>query len=289
MTKSEIKDVSDTAFMVAIFRALESERPEPLFRDPLARVLAGEHGEKIVQGLPRGAFMGGWTVVIRTVIIDRYIQTAIAEGFDTILNLGAGLDTRPYRMELPASLRWIEVDYPHVIELKETRLAAEKPRCRLERVKLDLADATARRKFFREVGTSSNKTLVLTEGVTPYLSNDAVAALAEDLKAEPTFLLWVVDYFSKESFRYRRKQAMKKAMKNAPFIFEPDDYFAFFKSHGWSAKQTKYIMAEGYRLGRPIPLPFVARMVTKVIYCLMPRERREAMSKFAAYVLFERS
>ena len=39
-----IQNVSDTAFMVAGFRAAENERPNPLFRDPLAARLAGEHG-----------------------------------------------------------------------------------------------------------------------------------------------------------------------------------------------------------------------------------------------------
>jgi methyltransferase (TIGR00027 family) len=112
-----IQHVSDTAFMVAGFRAAESERPRPLFRDPLAAKLVGDHGEKILATIPRH-FVGAWSVVIRTVIIDDYIRQAIAAGVDTILNLGAGLDTRPYRIDLPNSLRWIEVDFPHMIELR---------------------------------------------------------------------------------------------------------------------------------------------------------------------------
>jgi O-methyltransferase involved in polyketide biosynthesis len=61
-----IQNVSDTAFMVAGFRALEAERPQPLFRDPLAWKLAGDHGRKILATIPR-RFVG-WSVVIRTVI-----------------------------------------------------------------------------------------------------------------------------------------------------------------------------------------------------------------------------
>ena len=80
---------------------------DALFRDPLAGVLAGDHGRLIAGTMPQPA-MTTWAVVIRTCIIDDFIREAIAQGADTILNLGAGLDTRPYRMELPASLAWIE-------------------------------------------------------------------------------------------------------------------------------------------------------------------------------------
>jgi O-methyltransferase involved in polyketide biosynthesis len=48
-----IQNVSDTAFMVAGFRAAESEPPKPLFRDPLAAKLVGEHGKKILATVPR--------------------------------------------------------------------------------------------------------------------------------------------------------------------------------------------------------------------------------------------
>lgn len=120
MSDSSIKDVSDNAFMAAACRASETERPDALFRDPLAAKLAGEQGRRIIESLPKKAFIGGWTVVIRTRIIDDFIQSAIADGIETVLNLGAGLDARPYRMALPRSLRRIEVDYPHV-KMREAR------------------------------------------------------------------------------------------------------------------------------------------------------------------------
>src|SRR6476469_9976941 len=107
MANPLIQTVSDTAFMVATYRAMESERADALFHDPLAAKLAGEHGREIVANLTRDARLGEWFVAIRTHIIDALIRAAVAEGIDTIVNLGAGLDTRPYRMQLPGSLRWI--------------------------------------------------------------------------------------------------------------------------------------------------------------------------------------
>src|SRR4051794_14538817 len=118
MTDTPIQHVSDTALWVATFRANETQKADHLFEDPLAERLVGERGPAIVKGMPSSKYVE-WSVVLRTVIIDDFIQAAITQGVDTILNLGAGLDTRPYRMTLPQELRWIEVDYPSIIEHKE--------------------------------------------------------------------------------------------------------------------------------------------------------------------------
>jgi methyltransferase (TIGR00027 family) len=278
-----IQNVSDTAFLVAGFRAAETERETPLFRDPLAAKLAGDHGRNILATVPK-SFVGAWSVVIRTVIIDGFIEQAIKVGVDTILNLGAGLDTRPYRMDLPRSLRWIEVDYPHVIELKATRLAGEAPRCRLERLALDLTDRSARKTFLAEVNAEAGKILVLTEGVTPYLTEADVGALADDLRRTDKVRFWITDYFSPEALKFGAK-LRRKFMRNAPFQFTPKDWFAFFVEHGWQASEVRYISEEAERLGRPIPLPLWLMLRAKVASMFASRRRRERMRRFAAYVL----
>jgi methyltransferase (TIGR00027 family) len=278
-----IQHVSDTAFLVAGFRALESDRPEPLFRDPLAWTLAGDHGRQILETVPK-AFVGGWSVVIRTVIIDQFIKEAIEQGVDTILNLGAGLDTRPYRMELPNTLRWVEVDFPHVIDLKESRLADERPNCRLDRIRLDLTDRALRQQLLAEVSESAEKILVLTEGVVPYLSNSDVFELADDLRAVEKIRFWIVDYFSPQALRYGRKHRTR-FMRNAPFQFEPPNWFAFFDKRGWRASEVRYIAEEAERLGRPIPLPLHLKLWLNLAGLFVSRSRRERMKRFAAYVL----
>lgn len=287
MSETSIQNVSDTAFMVAAYRASESERPDALFRDPLASRLAGDRGKTIIANLPKAAFVGGWSVIIRTCVIDRLIQTAIGEGIDTILNLGAGLDTRPYRMDLPASLNWIEADFPHMIEWKESKLAGESARCRMERVGVDLADDATREKFLGEVAARSQKILVLTEGVIPYLTAEQVTALARDLKAKPAFRYWIADYFAPETYRYRRRKGMTRVMKNAPFRFEPADYFGFFYELGWKPKTTKYLAEEAIQLQRPLPWPPLFGLWIKFIRLLMSPQKRASMNHFMGYVLFE--
>lgn len=117
-----ITHVSDTARWTALHRATESARPDALFRDPLAERLAGAQGRAIVDNVPWTDCSGFW-LVARTIIIDDAIADALAHGCDRVLNLAAGLDTRPYRLDLPSDLTWIEADLPKLLAEKTQVLA----------------------------------------------------------------------------------------------------------------------------------------------------------------------
>jgi Leucine carboxyl methyltransferase len=93
-TEPLITHVSDTARWTALHRATESRRRDALFNDPFAERLAGQHGRAIVAGSPRTT-RNGWWLIARTKIIDDTIIEAISDGCDRVLNLAAGLDTRP--------------------------------------------------------------------------------------------------------------------------------------------------------------------------------------------------
>src|SRR5881392_979944 len=115
--ESRIRNISDTARWVAVYRARETERPDAMFRDPFARALAGERGEQIAQAQSVDDI--AWSFVARTYLFDRFVTRLVQHGVDLVVNLAAGLDTRPYRMELPAALRWVEVDLPEILDYKE--------------------------------------------------------------------------------------------------------------------------------------------------------------------------
>jgi methyltransferase (TIGR00027 family) len=282
---SSIKDVSDTAFWVAYHRQLETERSDALFSDPFAARLAGERGRRISETVPTSNVVA-WTVALRTVIIDEFLAGALKSGIDTVLNLGAGLDARPYRLELPAMLHWVEADYPSVLEYKESLLRDERPSCHLERIGIDLSNPSARQDLFTRVGAGSGGTLVLTEGVVPYLSNEDVAALADDLRTITPFRLWIMDYFSDGALRYRQRAPVRRAMANAPFKFRPGDWLEFFKQRGWKARDIRYFPDEAERLGRPFPL-LGARLMVALGRRLLPREQWDALRRFAGYVMLD--
>ncbi|HTW74153.1 MAG TPA: SAM-dependent methyltransferase [Steroidobacteraceae bacterium] len=296
-----IRDVADTAFMVAAFRAREGERPDALFHDPLSGKLAGERGRRILEAMAAGrggrrhagaAMRTGamtWFMAIRTRVIDEMILAAIAEGADAIVNLGAGLDTRPYRLELPASLVWIEADLPGMIDYKEERLAQERPRCRLERVRLDLRERAARSELLSALGTRFREVLVLTEGVIPYLTAEDVGRLAEDLRAQPSCRRWIAEYLSPRVMGYRRRamRATRVWMRNAPFLFDPQDFFGFFRAYGWRPRVVRSMWEEAQRLGRRPQLPWFVRAAIRLRRVLLSRRARERLSRGLAYVLFE--
>ena len=78
-------------------------------------------------------------MVIRTYLIDQAIMEEVKNGIDMVVCLAAGLDTRPYRLDLPKNLKWIEVDLPDITKYKTEVLKDETPRCELERIILDLS------------------------------------------------------------------------------------------------------------------------------------------------------
>lgn len=276
-----IQDVSETALWTAHYRAMETERPDALFHDRLAGRLAGERGRQIVEdiGLPATY---GWLAAVRTRIIDDLVERAVAGGADAVLNLGAGLDTRPYRLKLPASLQWIEVDQPGLVQLKEDALRDERPVCQLERIRLDLTRAEGRQAFFAGVNARRRRVLVLTEGVIPYLTNEEAGALANDLRACERFQQWIVEYMNAElGQRLNRRTSLDKKLRNAPFRFKPQNWETFFAASGWKASEIRYHVLEGESLGRPVPLPWLFRIVLP----FLPRKRMEAFRKMLGYAV----
>lgn len=283
MSEPMIRDVPDTAFMVAMDRAIESERPDALFDDPFAAKLAGERGRTIAEWRGKKSAVGQWAVAMRTSIIDDLIRGAIDRGIDAVVNLGAGLDSRPYRLDLPATLGWIEVDYPQIIDWKTERLADDTPRCALEHVRLDLSRIDERRALFGSLAKRFENALIITEGVVPYLSVDDVGLLAEDLRAAGNVRGWIVDYFAPEVLAFR-KATSGDDFANAPFKFEPTDWRAFFEAHGWRPTDERYFVDEGLKHNRPPP---ITQTETEKLIAASPMSTMREPNKFAGYFLME--
>jgi methyltransferase (TIGR00027 family) len=246
-----LRNVSDTALWVAVYRAEETDRRDALFHDPFARRLAGPRGFELIEAMPKGRTYA-WPMVVRTVVFDRFLADRLSRGTDVVLNLAAGLDARPYRMTtLPKTLKWVEVDLPDMVDYKTAVLADETPVCSLERIAADLSNAEARRKVFADVGARGKDVLVLTEGLLIYLEPAQVAALADDLAAVPSMRSWITDLSSPGLLKMMMKTWGKTVQQaGAPFLFAPEEGPAFFEKHGWRVVKTSSSFREAANLRR---------------------------------------
>src|SRR5262245_44284601 len=165
--------VSDTAFLTAFCRAVETERADAHFHDPHARQLAGPRGEQLLQRFPGGSENANGCIV-RTCILDSLVMQVLRDhAVGTVINLGAGLDTRPYRLPL-TSVSWFDVDCEGVLAYKANVLGGCRPRCSLHSVAIDVTNIHDRREFFGQVVNCGSRVLIITEGLLIYLTREQV-------------------------------------------------------------------------------------------------------------------
>jgi len=253
-----IHDIADTAWWTAVYRARETDRKDALFRDPFARRLAGERGAEIAAEAERQKG-SEWSMAARTLLFDELILEQVAKGADMVVNLAAGLDARPYRLELPSALTWVEVDLPGLLDYKTQVLSGERAVCALERAPLDLSDAAARRDLFDRLGRRAARPLIVSEGLLIYLSHDEVGRLARDLAAVSTFRRWILDLASPGLLRIMRKNLGEQLAKaGARLEFGPEEGPSFFAPYGWSAVDVRSLLKTGARPGR---LPLFMRIL----------------------------
>lgn len=185
-----------TALGVAMIRARESEREDRLYHDPYAHTFAEAAREAFLDPQAPAAAAQQWSQVERLVdqfyegrtlgvrAVDDRVQAWVHAGGKQLVMLGAGLDTRAYRMGLPAGLRWFELDLPEMFAFKEPVLKSVDavPTCDRRVVAADLrtdwAPALLTAGYEREVPTAW-----IDEGVIPYLSQDDATEVAATITA----------------------------------------------------------------------------------------------------------
>jgi len=242
-----IRNVSDTALWVAIYRAIETERADAHFRDPYARRLGGARGQAIVDALPSGA-QTAWPLIVRTSVMDDIVQQCVRQGVRTVLNLAAGLDARAYRF-----------------------------------IAADLRDADARRAVFAKAA-EEGPVLAITEGLVIYLEADDVAALARDLHDIARAQWWLLDLASPRLLKILEKR-WSPTLKggNAPFRFGPEEGTAWFAPYGWREREWHSTWTDAMRLKRTPPMAGFWNFLLNI----SPKKSREAQLRQSGIALLE--
>jgi len=143
-----VKGVAKTAFFVTAIRALESERSDALVKDEYAKYLVGDKMMNSINNTESSPSLKERTfikslVLNRTFISDSLIQEGTKQkNIRQIVNLGCGLDSRPYRLDLPPELKYYEIDVPALLNYKDNVLSKinAKPKCQLIRIAMDLTN-----------------------------------------------------------------------------------------------------------------------------------------------------
>ena len=245
-TMDVIQHVSDTALLVAAARAAETKLEDGLVRDPYAARLAGERGFAIARaGTP--SRWRSFGIGLRSRFIDEFLSAEVSSGaIDGVLCLGAGLDARPWRLDLPEKLRWIEVDFAPILDYKHSILKDEAPRCRLERMTADLNQPDERERVMRAALGEGNRMLLLTEGLLFYLPAETVRGLAA---AATGFCGWILDISPNTSLLLSGGgDAMRMAneMRDATRL-EGADVLEVLRGAGWESAGSKTFMKDGAR------------------------------------------
>lgn len=250
MSHGEIIHVSDTALMVAACRALESGSPDGFVHDPFAARLAGERGLAMLRTLPQPEMMR-FGIGMRSRFMDELLMEALASApIATVLSVGCGLDTRPWRLELPPELRWIEIDFEEMLDYKDSLLAAETPRCRRERIAVDVNDAAQRRGIYAAAGRAP--ALMITEGLLTYLPAATVEALAAEAWQESGIAHWMSDIMT-TAFDKALNLDTARSVRNvkASDSLAGEQILDAVRRHGWvTAARRSYITGAGFATER---------------------------------------
>ncbi|QMU78649.1 SAM-dependent methyltransferase [Streptacidiphilus sp. PB12-B1b] len=149
MTTVEPSGVWATAVGVARVRARESSRPDALFHDPLAAAFAEAAGpppplDAVWDDPERRRRWAGvaLSIVVRTRFLDDLLAGAAAAGCRQVVLLGAGMDSRAFRLDWPPRTRLFEVDTAEPLAFKQAVLDARgaRPRCERLPVAVDLRE-----------------------------------------------------------------------------------------------------------------------------------------------------
>ncbi|WP_165945209.1 SAM-dependent methyltransferase [Micromonospora sp. KC723] len=254
-TGVDLSGVARTARWTAAARARETARPDRLFDDRFAALLAGDDGPALLRHFhtERAASDGNPVLPIRTRWFDDFLRGGVTEGCQ-VVGLGAGLDTRAYRLDWPPGTVLFEVDQAGVLTYKRDRLSrvADVPRCECRTVAADLTGEWG--PALLDAGFDpAARTVWFAEGLLFYLPAPLAAAVvrqAARLSAPGSRI--AVDLIGTGIFRlrYMRPFLDKLARAGSPWQFGTDAPAEFLRRNGWEAVEVTEPGAAGANYGR---------------------------------------
>jgi len=190
----DINEIGATAFVIAAIRAVESEKPDPLFHDPYARWFSNDRARAVAQQLDEVFPPSTSMVRFRTRYFNRFVEHGIAAGARQVVLLGGGFDMRAH-IHADAGADFFEVDQKAVLEFKRVilgRNGIEQPRSLFANyLEADVPSGLADLGF-----DTAAPTLMVWEGNTMYLPPESIMPFLNRLADAMTSFRIAFDYFA---------------------------------------------------------------------------------------------
>ncbi len=264
------KSVSNTALGAAVCRLIEQYEPAEtrLFTDPLIKDLVGTPLRLMMQLGPMRALTVNRTEAVargifgaqicRTCFIDETVEAALAKGMRQLAVLGAGYDTRAYRLVGIEQVKVFEVDLPHVQADKKAKVQTHFGRipANVTFIPIDFDTQTLENVFAGSNFDASKPAMFVWEGVTQYIPEASVHQTLSFIgKAFPgseiVFTYVLRSIIERRTGNPEAERMMDVVSRSSPWIFglEPSEVQTFLQPFhlkvmadvGSADYQTRYV------------------------------------------------
>src|SRR5689334_1566557 len=224
-----MKPISKTAFYCCGVRMQDAEREKPVCGDTYAKAFMNEQGLEILEAFKDATRPNMSNVGRHRIIDDLLRQELLANPNLTVVIIGAGFDTRAFRLH---SGTWVELDEPQVITYKEERLPAATSDNELQRIAIDFATESLEQKLAPFSGRSP--VAVVIEGVLMYLEEAAIDQSLQTLRRLFPQHRLICDLMNRDFFESSASTIHEKLSgMGATFKFLTDNPEEVFEKNGY--------------------------------------------------------
>ncbi len=221
--------VSNTAFYCCGIRMEDARKKRSVCKDVFAERFMDERGRQIFEPF-KTEKMPNISNIARCRLIDDYVKAELSRNDElTIITIGSGFDTRPYRL---TGGNWLELDEPRIISYKSDRLPVEECPNPLRRIPIDFARESLTDKLANE--STGDHTVFVIEGVFMYLEPEAIEKTIKAIQGLfPRHVLYC-DLMTRRFFtRFAQSVHLKLAESGGKFSERPDIPEAVFDQHDY--------------------------------------------------------
>ena len=229
--------ISDTAYYCCGVRMHDAQLPNSLCNDHFAQRFMEGYGNRVFEPF-KSERLSNLSCATRCSIVDGMVRSALqAEPDSIVISIGAGFDTRPYRLQ---GGRWYELDEAPLIELKNQRLPLAECANPITRINIDFAKEQLSDKLADAAALAAadpeNPVIVVIEGVSMYLPQAAISSTLQALqRCFPKHVL-ICDMMTRRFARVSKGPFYDKIAATGATMAPPmEDPRRFVVGHGYAA------------------------------------------------------